>query len=113
VRLFAEVARYKKPVLIHNEGTDWPEAIVALAREHPELPIIAAHAGYGDAPHPTHDAALRLAAAQNIWLEFCSTYHAVGAIRRGIEAVGSERMLFGSDFPLISLPYMIAAYEEV
>ena len=112
-KLFALIAPYRKPVLIHNLGSDWPEALVELAMEYPDLPIIAAHSGYGDAPHPTHDAAIRLAPAPNIYLEFCSTYLAVGAIQRGLNAVGPERLLFGSDFPLISLPYMLACYEEV
>ena len=111
-RLFAELAPYGKPVLIHNSGVDWPEALVELAQAHPDLPIIAAHAGYGDDPHPTHDAALRVAPAPNIFIEFCSTYLATGAIRRGIEAVGADRVLFGSDFPLIAQPYMLAAYED-
>jgi predicted TIM-barrel fold metal-dependent hydrolase len=111
-RLFDLIASYEKPVLIHNLGPDWPEALVAIANAHPTLPIIAAHAGYGDGPHPTHDAAVRLTPAPNIYLEFCSTYLATGAIRRGIEAVGAERVLFGSDFPLISLGYMRAAYED-
>lgn len=111
-RLFELIAPYRKPVLIHNLGADWPEALVALANRHPQLPIIAAHAGYGDGPHPTHDAALRVAESPNIVIEFCSTYLATGAIRRGIEAVGMERVFFGSDFPLIALPYMRAAYED-
>jgi predicted TIM-barrel fold metal-dependent hydrolase len=108
----AAVAERGKPILVHPLGEDWPEALVALARTHPHLPIIAAHAGYGDAPHPTHDAALRVAQEPNIVIEFCSTYLATGAIRRGIEAVGVERVLFGSDFPLISLEYMRIAYAE-
>ncbi len=111
--LFERIAPYRKPVLIHNLGADWPEALVELAGEHPDLPIIAAHAGYGDAPHPTHDAAIRLAPAPNILIEFCSTYLAVGAIQRGLDAVGPARLLFGSDFPLISLPYMLTCYAEV
>jgi predicted TIM-barrel fold metal-dependent hydrolase len=111
-RLFDLIAPYGKPTLIHNLGPDWPEALTAIARDYPNVPIIAAHAGYGDGPHPTHDAALRLAEAPNVYLEFCSTYLATGAIRRGIEAVGIERVLFGSDFPLIALPYMRAAYDD-
>lgn len=111
-RLFDAVAPYGKPVLIHNLGDDWPEALVDIAGTHPSLPIIAAHSGYGDGPHPTHDAALRVAPAPNIFIEFCSTYLAVGAIRRGIEAVGIHRVMYGSDFPLIAQPYMMAAYED-
>jgi predicted TIM-barrel fold metal-dependent hydrolase len=110
--LFAAIASYRVPVLIHPLGDDWPEALCRLARQHPDLPIIAAHGGYGDAPHPTHDAALRLASEPNIVIEFCSTYLAADAIRRGIEAVGPDRVLFGSDFPLIALPYMRAAYLD-
>src|SRR5581483_4424854 len=60
-KLISAIAEYEKPLLIHNLGEDWPEALVALAKSHPRLPIIAAHAGYGDGPHPTHDAALRVA----------------------------------------------------
>ncbi len=111
-RLLGAVADYGRPVLIHNLGADWPEALVELAHENPALPIIAAHAGYGDAPHPTHDAAERLAPAANIYLEYCSTYLTVGAIRRGINAVGVDRLLYGSDFPLIAQPYMRAAYDD-
>jgi predicted TIM-barrel fold metal-dependent hydrolase len=112
INLMAAIAEYGKPVLVHPLGADWPEALNAHAARHPGLPIIAAHAGYGDAPHPTHDAALRLADSPNVFVEFCSTYLATGAIRRGIEAVGVERVLFGSDFPLISLEYMRVAYQE-
>jgi uncharacterized protein len=110
--LFERIAPYGRPVLIHNLGADWPEALVEIAKRHPDLPIIAAHSGYGDGPHPTHDAANRVASQPNIFIEFCSTYLATGAIRRGIEAVGIDRVLFGSDFPLIALPYMRAAYED-
>ncbi len=110
--LMAAIAEQRKPLLVHPLGADWPEALCMHAARHPELPIIAAHAGYGDAPHPTHDAALRLSQAPNIVIEFCSTYLAPGAIRRGIEAVGVDRVLFGSDFPLLSLEYMRVAYES-
>jgi len=111
-RLFDILAPYQKPVLIHNLGPDWPEALVALARAHPELPIIAAHAGYGDGIRPTHDAVLRLQEAENIAVDFCSTFLPVGAIRRGIDVLGVQRVLFGSDFPQIGLPYMRACYED-
>src|SRR3712207_9107235 len=40
--LFEQIAPYRQPVLIHNLGADWPEALVAIANRHPELPIIAA-----------------------------------------------------------------------
>lgn len=112
VRLMQAIAEYGKPVKIHPLGTNWPERLVEIAQEHPHLPIIAAHGGYGDAPHPTHDAASRLKAASNIFTEFSSTYLAVGAIRRGIEELGYERILFGTDYPLISARYMAAAYED-
>ncbi|CAN5857763.1 hypothetical protein BH20CHL4_BH20CHL4_13000 [soil metagenome] len=66
----------------------------------------------GGAPHPRLDPANRVADQPNIVIEFCSTYLAAGAIQRGIEAVGAERVLFGSDFPLIALTYMRAAYVD-
>lgn len=107
--LFAEIARHGKPVKIHNAGEGWDHALVAYAREFPQLRIIIAHAGPG-APSPEAiDAATR---ADNIYLEFCSTYPTRGLIREAITRAGVEKILFGSDQLLIDPAYVLGAYQD-
>src|SRR4029077_9273552 len=45
--LFKVLADYGKPVKIHNDGDDWDQALLRIAREHPKLPILVAHGGLG------------------------------------------------------------------
>jgi predicted TIM-barrel fold metal-dependent hydrolase len=107
--LFEQIAPYRCPVLIHNDGADYAAAILQLARAHPQLPIIIAHAG----PSRPDEAAFNAAAqAENLYLEFATTFPWRGAVRRAIETAGVERVLFGSDFPLIDPGYVLGHYQE-
>jgi uncharacterized protein len=107
--LFELIAPYRCPVLIHNDGPDYAEAILRLARAHPQLPIIIAHAG----PSRPDEAAFRAAArVEHLYLEFATTFPWRGAVRRAIEVAGVERVLFGSDFPLIDPGYVLGHYQE-
>ena len=45
--LFDLLADYGRPVKIHNEGDGWDVALLEIARAHPRLPIVVAHAGLG------------------------------------------------------------------
>ncbi len=107
--LVAEVARRGRPLLIHNDGSGYATALLELARTHPHLKIIIAHAGPGW-PDPAAFAAA--AQADNLYLEFCTTYPWRGAVRAAIDSVGPERVLFGSDFPLIDPGYVLGHYGD-
>lgn len=107
--LFEQIAPYRCPVLIHNDGPDYATAILQLARAHPQLPIIIAHAG----PSRPDEAAFNAAAqADNLYLEFATTFPWRGGVRRAIETAGVDRILFGSDFPLIDPGYVLGHYQE-
>jgi predicted TIM-barrel fold metal-dependent hydrolase len=107
--LVAEVARRGRPLLIHIYGPDYVAALLELARTHPELKMIVAHSGPG-----WPDPALFPAAAQvdNLYLDFCTTYPWRGAVRAALDIVGVDRILFGSDFPIIDPGYMLGHYLD-
>jgi predicted TIM-barrel fold metal-dependent hydrolase len=103
--VIAEVAKYRKPLLIHNAGADWLSAIKEIARTHPELPIIIAHGGgWGTGP------AIR--DVPNLFLEFCSSGGVSGRIDEALAAVGPERLMFGSDMDLLDPAYVLGTYQD-
>ena len=94
-----------------GKGTATPDHLVELALRNPELTLIGAHLGgglpfYAHMPE-VHDVCRRLwfdTAAQPFLYE-PSAYSAV------IDAVGADRLLFGSDHPLLDLPRYLSAME--
>ncbi len=90
--LLKEIARRGRPVLLHNDGAGWPEAIRDVALEYPGLPIISAYGGYTPA----------LRELPNVYFEFCTSTPGRGNIRRHLDAVGAGRLLFGTDMDPLS-----------
>jgi predicted TIM-barrel fold metal-dependent hydrolase len=96
-KCFRAAAELGVPLIIHT-GLGAPAALPSLviprARQFPDLPIVLAHAGfvaYAD------EAIVAAQECPNIHLEpsWCQYYQA----RRMVAAIGSERMLMGSDHP--------------
>ena len=88
-----------------GKGTATPDRVAALATRHPELTIVCAHLG-GGLPLYAHmpevrdlcRAALYFDTAAVPFLYRPSVYAAV------VEAVGADRLLFGTDHPLLRAP---------
>jgi len=88
-----------------GKGTATPDRVAALAARHPELTIVCAHLG-GGLPLYAHmpevrdlcRAALYFDTAAVPFLYRPSVYAAV------VEAVGADRLLFGTDHPLLRAP---------
>jgi predicted TIM-barrel fold metal-dependent hydrolase len=106
--LFARMAEAPRPLLIHTWGAAAVSALVGLAARHPQLPIIVAHAG-GDAWRKAIAAAV---AQPNLWLEFAMSTPERGRIERAVEALGGERVLFGTDSTLFDPQYMLSCFAE-
>jgi hypothetical protein len=96
-KCFRAAAEFGVPLLIHT-GLGAPVALPSLviprAQQFRNLPIVLAHAGfvaYAD------EALIVAETCSNVYLEpsWCQYYQA----RRMTEAIGSERMLIGSDHP--------------
>jgi uncharacterized protein len=96
-KCFRAAAELGVPLIVHT-GLGAPAALPSLiiprARQFPDLPIVLAHAGfvaYAD------EAIVAAQECPNVYLEpsWCQYYQA----RKMIAAIGSERMMMGSDHP--------------
>ncbi|MEB3330332.1 MAG: amidohydrolase family protein [Candidatus Sericytochromatia bacterium] len=92
------------PVIIHTgtfpfplcEGADNALALEPVIRDFPNVPIVLAHIGWDQAEHVLalgHD-------YPNVYTD--TSWQPPHVIREAISAMGLERVLFGSDFPLFS-----------
>jgi predicted TIM-barrel fold metal-dependent hydrolase len=108
MRLSAEVAKRRVPFLIHTWGHGEPSKILKLANEFPEMPIIMGHGGATawregiDVLKKTH----------NTYTEFCASLSHRDKVRETIDAVGYDRVLFGTDLGLFDPAYVLGTYEE-
>ncbi len=82
--------------------------MLSAAKAVPDVPIILGHMG-GE----TWWEGIRVAQeAPNIYLEICSTWTDPEKMRAGIQAVGAERILFGSDATFFDASHMLGAMED-
>jgi predicted TIM-barrel fold metal-dependent hydrolase len=100
--LMAKCAELGIPVSIHSEGGyAHPLAIAALARSFPDVTVIMDHMGYR---YWVADAIEAAKQAPNIYLATTAVMEP-HFIRLAIDAVGVERIVFGSNGPL-AIPKM-------
>ena len=88
------IGDYKEPHL----NPSCPYKVAALLDKFPRLQLIAAHmGGYQQWTH-----ALKVLVGRDVWLETSSTTPFIegGLLRQLLKAHPSERILFGSDYPL-------------
>jgi predicted TIM-barrel fold metal-dependent hydrolase len=104
--VYAAIAKTGMPVLWHS-GTypnSTPLQIAAVALEHPGMPCVLGHFGLTDFAAESIVAA-RLAA--NVYAD-TSIQTSLPLLRAFVDAVGPERLLWGSDFPLYMTGYELA-----
>jgi len=92
--LLDEAAKHNMVVNIHTQGEDETDKMV---RAHPDLVIVAAHPGeYSEFMRHLE----RMKMSENYYLDL-SGYgiFRYGMLRRAIDTVGIDRILFGSDYP--------------
>ena len=99
------------PVVVHGsepvghdypgKGDTYPSELLALARRFPDVRIVGAHWG-GGLPFYAHMPEVR-EAIRNVWFDSAATpfLYDAGVFTTIANAAGAERMLFGSDFPLV------------
>jgi len=107
--VFKVLADYGKPVKIHNDGDDWDEHLLRIAREHPRLPIVIAHGGLG---FPDLPGARLAAAADNVYFEMCSSFAQIPTVREIVEIVPRHKFLFGTDAPLLEPSFVMGTYQD-
>jgi predicted TIM-barrel fold metal-dependent hydrolase len=107
--LFRVLADFGKPVKIHNDGDDWDQHLLRIARDHPKLPIVIAHGGLG---FPDLPGARAAAAADNIHLEMCSSFAQIPTVREVVRVVPPHKFLFGTDAPLLEPSFVLGTYQD-
>jgi len=106
--LIEEMAARGRPALIHTWGAGEVRALAAHAQRWPEWRVLMAHGG-GDA---WREAIAVAGDTPNIYLELCCSAVESSKVERAVEALGPQRVLFGSDATLFDPVYMLAMYEE-
>ncbi len=59
------------------------------------------HIHSGNTAEPRREAIAAARACPNVYLETCSTFRTPGVIEELVDGVGVDRVLFGSDMPLM------------
>lgn len=76
-----------------------PQRFVGLAKRYPRIRWVLAHSGNAV---PGQEQAVEAArTCGNIYLETCTSYGEHGTIERLVNGAGDERVLYGSDMPLM------------
>lgn len=90
--------RERLMVLCHTWGADGgfgADDMGPIAETYPEVRLLLGHSCYG-----AWDPAIALAAAfPNVYLELTAAYHVYGLIEKMCAGAGSEKVLFGTDYP--------------
>jgi predicted TIM-barrel fold metal-dependent hydrolase len=107
VRLVEEVAKSRRPLLIHTMGASAVSETLDLARRFPELPILFGHGG-GDA---WEQAAREASQMNNLYLEFCASHCEYLKVPEGVRLAGAHKIMFGSDLDLISPHFIRGMYD--
>jgi uncharacterized protein len=109
VDLVREVARRGRPLLIHVDGPDWSHALEEVALQFPSWKLIVAHAGPGT---PALDTACLVERTSNVYAELCTSFPDRATVNEVVRRVGPERLLFGSDAPLLEPAYVQGIYAD-
>jgi predicted TIM-barrel fold metal-dependent hydrolase len=107
----ATAARLGVPLMVHTGGVGTPFAspshCLPLARAHPDMPVVLAHAGMGVA---TQEAAVVAAEAPNVYLE--TSWCSVLDTRALLDQFGPSRVMLGAD-AVENIPVELAKYRAL
>ena len=76
-----------------------PKFLADIAPRYPNANFVAGHSG--NTAEPRREAIAAARACPNVYLETCSTFRTPGVIEELVDGVGVDRVLFGSDMPLM------------
>ena len=88
-----------------SAAADVASMLLEVGQRHPNLPIILGH-GMGE------DGIELVKKTNNIYLELSGSFPEAGAVRRAIDRVGADRIVFGSDLDVIVPAYGLGIYYE-
>ena len=91
----------KLPILFHTsyESRCYPKYLGDVAPRFPGAIFVAGHSG--NTAEGRSQAIAAAIAHSNVYLETCSSFRTPGAIEELVEMAGADKVLFGSDIPLM------------
>ena len=98
----------KQPILLHCFNIADVKPVLNVAKKYPSANIIMVHACNNEYVF----ACLSAKPYSNIFFEPVTSTHFPDKIRKMIDIVGHERLMFGSDYGLLSRKRVISTYEE-
>ena len=88
-------------IIFHTDHfhTNRPRYLADIAPMFPKANFVAGHSG--NVPEARAEAIAATQAHPNVYLETCSTFRTPGVIEQLVNEAGADRVLFGSDTPLM------------
>ncbi len=88
-------------IIFHTDGgaQSQPQFLADVAPRYPNANFVAGHSG--NIAEPRAQAVAAAQAYPNVYLETCSTFRTPGVIEQLVTQAGADRVLFGSDMPLM------------
>ena len=95
-----------------GKGTTTPDVVAAFASRHPDLTLVCAHLGGGLPLFSSLPEVGRL--CERLYFDTAAQpfVYDPSVYRTLVEGVGAERILLGSDHPLLDVPRYLAAMEQ-
>ena len=88
-----------------SAAADVVSMLLKVSLRYPNLPIILGH-GMGE------DGIELVNKTKNIYLELSGSFPEAGAVRRAIDRVGADRIVFGTDLDVIVPAYGLGIYYD-
>jgi uncharacterized protein len=106
IAVLKKAAALKVPVLVHSS----PGACARAAELVPDVTILLAHlgTGLGLTLGEWIDTIEMAKSHPNVYLETCTSITSYGQVERAVQVLGSERIVFGTDSPLLDPAVMKA-----
>lgn len=113
IELLEEARKLRKVALLHTWGAEQVEATARVAETFPDMAIIMGHMG-GDGREGAGWKSGIAAAGKhpNVYLEVCGSSLHRDRIREAVEALGDDRILYGSDMTLLNPAITLGMIEE-
>jgi uncharacterized protein len=113
---FAWTLHCSEPVghVYAGKGTATPDRVARFAQHYDNLRIVAAHLG-GGLPFYAHMPEVRALCRANLWFDTAAApfLYDSGAYRTVVDLVGADRLLFGSDHPLLRASRYLGALDSL
>ena len=95
-----------------GKGTTTPDKVARFALRHPEIQLVCAHLG-GGLPFFAHMPEIAELCGR-LWFDTAAApyLYRASAYRGVVDLVGADRLLFGSDYPLLGVERYRAAFAE-